>query len=373
MNNPAEILEQSYKLAQKAKAKSFVAADEFWEKIEFLCRCNTNKAPIRLLMSCLLAKLHDPAVDIRKPYTEIGGKGTFSGRHYDELYIEAFVHKHKLPCNPTTAYLTPAFRNIDRILKPDLEMVGRPKEAYTYTLEIIDAVHKNKERADNVLNEIVRYLIVVKDENEQRMGQLIAGLKQTNDFLPLSSEEIIILIAQHLQCKNASRLPVLIVAAAYITASDKIGELPLPLHAHTAADKQTGSVGDVEITLKNDEAIVTCYEMKDKPVSRNDIVVALQKLAKKKIKIDNYIFITTGPIDKDVADYAKSLYEPTGVEFAILDCIGFMRHYLHFFHRLRNSFLNIYQELVLAEPSSSVTQPLKEAFLALRRTAESDR
>jgi len=36
-------------------------------------------------------------------------------------------------------------------------------------------------------------------------------------------------------------------------------------------------------------------------------------------------------------------------------------------------FLNIYQTMVLAEPTSSVSQPLKEAFLALRRASEADR
>jgi DNA adenine methylase len=60
-----------------------------------------------------------------------------------------------------------------------------------------------------------------------------------------------------------------------------------------------------------------------------------------------------------------------GVEIAIWDCIDFLRHFLHLFHRLRLGFLEAYQELVLAEPESAVSQPLKEAFLALRRAAES--
>ena len=81
----------------------------------------------------------------------------------------------------------------------------------------------------------------------------------------------------------------------------------------------------------------------------------LQKLSKTKSKIDNYIFITTDIIEIEVAEYVKSLYDKTGVEFAVLDCIGFIRHYLHFFHRQRNKFLNIYQSMVLAEPTSSVS------------------
>jgi DNA adenine methylase len=88
--------------------------------------------------------------------------------------------------------------------------------------------------------------------------------------------------------------------------------------------------------------------MKDKRVSKTDIDVALQKLSKTKNKINNYIFITTEFIESEVAEYAKLFYEKTGTEFAILDCIGFIRHFLHFFHRQRSSFLNIYQPMSVA-------------------------
>ena len=223
------------------------------------------------------------------------------------------------------------------------------------------------------MTEIIRLLLIIKAEDELRMQQLIADLKQTEDILPLASEEIVMLLTQHLNCKGTSRLPVLIIASAYQTVKEQIGEENKVLEAHNAADKQTGSIGDVEITLANEEQIITCYEMKDRRVSKTDIDVALQKLSKSKYKIDNYIFITTEVIEIEVVEYAKSFYEKTGIEFAILNCIGFIRHFLHFFHRQRNSFLNIYQSMVLAEPTSSVSQPLKEAFLVLRRAAEADR
>jgi hypothetical protein len=50
--------------------------------------------------------------------------------------------------------------------------------------------------------------------------------------------------------------------------------------------------------------------------------------------------------------------------------ISFTRHFLHLFHRLRRKFLETYQELILAEPQSALSQPLKEAFLAMRQAAE---
>ncbi|HAI74800.1 MAG TPA: DNA methyltransferase [Microscillaceae bacterium] len=370
---PTDILENFYQKALGNLSKSAVKSASIREKVEFICRCNANKAPIRFLMSCLLAKTHNPKVDIRKPYTEIDGNDTYSGRFYDEKYVELLVHKYKLPCNPTTAYLTPAFRNLDRLLTTDLVLVGRPREVYVFALEILEATYSNKEKPENILQEIIRVFLIIKSEDEQRMQQLIADLKQADDILPLATEEIVTLLLQHLNCKGSSRLPVLIVASAYQTVKDQIGEVNKLLEAHNAADKQTGSIGDVEITLTNDDRIVTCYEMKDKRVTKTDIDVALQKLSKTKSKVDNYIFITTDIIEIEVTEYAKSLYDKTGVEFAVLDCIGFIRHYLHFFHRQRNKFLNIYQAMVLAEPTSSVSQPLKEAFLALRRAAEADK
>ena len=74
-----------------------------------------------------------------------------------------------------------------------------------------------------------------------------------------------------------------------------------------------------------------------------------------------------------MAEYAAAFYEETGgTEIAILDCIGFLRHFLHLFHRVRADYLNAYQSLVLNEPDSAVSQSLKEAFLGLRQAAETD-
>ena len=93
MPTPAERLEIFYTGALKRIAKSFVANKVLRDKIEFLCRCNANKAPIRFALSCLLAKIDRPTVDIRKPYTEIEGNDSYSGRYYDEAFVQTLVHK----------------------------------------------------------------------------------------------------------------------------------------------------------------------------------------------------------------------------------------------------------------------------------------
>jgi len=339
--------------------ESLIATPEIQARIEYVCHCASNRAGVRLLMACLLGKLDRPNVDPRKPYTEIGTADSFSGRTYDEVYLTAFINKHDLPVNSTTAFLTPALRNINRPLATN-ELVGRPRELYEKALELLEDVAENRINAKVLLAEIIRILINMHKERESRIASLLSSLKHGGES-SLSSEQIVTLISQHLACKNSSRLPVLIVAAAYRVAGKLISENILPLKAHNAADLQTGALGDIEICLSSDNNVVTAYEMKMRQVTKNDIDLAVVKIASAQEKIDNYIFITTDEIDRQVSDYAISLYEKTGsVEIAILDCVSFLRHFLHFFHRLRQDYLDAYQELVLSEPDSSVNPSLKE-------------
>ena len=369
MPDPAETLAIAFERASVGIAEPLVNNTDIINSIEDICRFVNNRACVRLLLACSLAKSHSPKIDIRKPYTEIGDNDAYSGRTYDEKYVASFIIEHNLPCNSTTAFLTPAFRNRNIVLTPDINLVARPPRPYRFVLQLLSDVQTGKVSAEDLLAETIRWLLIIRDENMQRVNTMLANLKSSEDTIPLSSEAIVVLIEQHLKCQNASRLPVLIVVAAYQAASKQLGERVLSLESHNAADEQTGSLGDVQVTLIGDDNVITAYEMKTRRVTQNDISYALQKLDR---RIDNYIFITTEEISEQVKNFAASIYERTGgIEFVVLDCIGFLRHFLHLFHRLRMQFLEVYQELVLTEPESAVRQPLKEAFLALRLAAES--
>ncbi len=370
---PKEILDDIQRRAIATLDVSVVTDPAIRESVDYICRCMTNRSGARLLMSCLLAKLDKPNVDPRKPYTEIGGTDSFSGRTYDERYLTKFINEHRLPVNATTAFLTPTLRNIDHALTTDRELVGKPRDLYKKTLELLEDVALQRITADVLFVEIVRVLMLLRNEKLTRITSLLNSLDRTEGALPLSSEAIISLISQHLACKNASRLPVLVVTAAYKVAGARLSETVLPLNSHNAADLQTGSLGDVEICLMGENSIVTVYEMKMKRVTQDDIDAAVAKIARAPNRIHNYLFVTTDVIDPIVVNYAATFYEKTdGSEIAILDCISFLRHFLHLFHRIRANYLNAYQELVLNEPDSAISQTLKEAFLALRQAAESD-
>jgi hypothetical protein len=205
-----------------------------------------------------------------------------------------------------------------------------------------------------------------------RLQTLLSGVNRVPSALPLSSEDTVNLIEQHLRCKGSSRLPVLIVAAAYNAAKAELDGRVLKLTARKAANRRAGTLREIQIKLIGDDKAVTLCEVKNKAVQRGDIDRALQKIAAQGKHVQNYIFISTESVADDIREYARSKYDETGgVEIAILDCIGFLRHFLHLFHRLRKDFLDQYQVIVLREPDSAVSQALKEAFLALRQAAES--
>ncbi|TAD77801.1 MAG: restriction endonuclease, SacI family [Oscillatoriales cyanobacterium] len=325
-------------------------------------------------MSCLLAKLHRPEIDPRKPYTKIPGRDSFSGRAYDEKYVKPFIDKHQLPANKSTAFLTPAFRK-NEILTVDQELICKKSEVKLYqsVITLLESIVENQISAEILLTEIVRILLEIHDEELHQINSRLSSLERSQGSLPLSTEAIVKLITQHLACKNSSRLPVLIVAAAYQVAKDHLKEKALPLKSHNAADSQTRSLGDIEITLQDKSFVVTAYEMKKRAITKSDIDSAIFKILKAKQKIQNYIFITTAPIEQNIIDYAATWYEKTdGVEIAVLDCLSFLRYFLHLFYRIRQNYLDAYQELVLNEPNSAVSQALKEAFLDLCLAAESD-
>jgi len=232
---PEAILQDIQQRANATLNASVITDPVICEKVDYVCRCMSNRAGVRLLMSCLLGKLDKPNVDPRKPYTEIGGPDSFSGRIYDERYLTKFINEHRLPVNSTTAFLTPTLRNIDQPLTTERALVGRPRDLYKKTLELLEDVAEQRVAADVLLVETVRVLMLLRDEKLARMASLLEALERTEGALPLSSEAIVTLIGQHLACKNASRLPVLIVAAAYEAAGTRLSESMLPLNPHNAA------------------------------------------------------------------------------------------------------------------------------------------
>ncbi len=205
MPTPREILDQALRRALESPQTPLLTDGESLSGAELISRNQQNRAGVRLVLSCALAKIHRPDVDIRKPYTEISGGNSFSGRTYDEQYLAPFLSENSLPVNDTTAFLTPALRNRNSTLTPEMNLVGRPPAVYQAALDLLSAAHLGTFAAEDLLAELLRWLIIVRDEKRQRLELLLKGVQGvTVGALSLSAEEMITLVEQHLRSPNAS-------------------------------------------------------------------------------------------------------------------------------------------------------------------------
>jgi hypothetical protein len=364
---PGQILEKCYQEASTRLNQPVILDPTALGLIEQVCRSRVG-APLRALLACLLAKAHRPELDIRKTYTEIGTEDSYSGRSYDEEYISSFIQRYQLPCNPTTAFLTPAFRAKNQPLEANVPLHGKPREPYDAFISLLELVQDGSLNAQELLTEVIRQLLLVKNERQQQIGSLIERIKDQK--VNLSADSIIQIINQHLQSKHSSRLPVLLVTAAYDVARDYLHKHPKPLQPHTAADIRAGTLGDLEIEFSTHQRLAVVYEMKTRRITINDLERAAQKVAGSAIQIDQYVFITTAPIDASIHGHAAYLSKQIGIEFMVFDCIQFLKHFIHLFYELRMAFLDRYEQLLLQEPESAVSHELKQKFLELRAAAQ---
>ena len=69
MENCSPLLEASLKRAQKNLGDSFIQDEEISARVVAVVNCPSNRAGVRLLMACMLAKVHRPEIDPRKSPT----------------------------------------------------------------------------------------------------------------------------------------------------------------------------------------------------------------------------------------------------------------------------------------------------------------
>ena len=167
------IVEQAYQRATNNLTVSIIATSLIAEQIERVVRNLKLRAGVRLLLAAAVAKIHTPSVDIRHPYTDIEGTDSYSGRSFDERIISPFIAKYSLPCNPTTAFLTPAFRNLNRPLVKNVVIASRGDEPYSEVLELLDAVQRGDLNAQDLPTELIRNLIVMRNERQFAIDALL--------------------------------------------------------------------------------------------------------------------------------------------------------------------------------------------------------
>jgi hypothetical protein len=229
-----------------------------------------------VLLGCIIARLVNPAVDVRFPYVDLD-KNAYSGRTLDERVINPFLREHRIPCSkgPFLA----VFRR-----KVTFQAATRDglsdKDGYDAMLTILEAVAPGSRK---LLMGLLRYHLWAFLKLRDASGICLIWLRR------VSLEQIDCLISQLLKVPSGGRFPVFLAMAAFEA-----------LHAHfsldwtvqsqgiNVADKAAGATGD--ITIRDGQRIVLAVEVTERPVDKERCISTFDtKIAPN--SVDDYLFL----------------------------------------------------------------------------------
>jgi len=243
------------------------------------------------IVTCLAIKAAMPHVDIRYHQVQIQ-KNTdrpagFNFRGVSEKTIYPWLNKNTFE-GAKSGWQTRTFERPKPYSMSYDENIGDVKEPF---LSCFDEVGEHGQSAEQGLAYLLYHQLI------QREGErIVLSIPRTQDILL-----IVDLLRRHFfytykHSKGASRLPVLALYAMYAVMLEELGRFHnmelKALEEHSAADAQTGAVGDVEIIRTVDGSVFEAIEVKHNiPISEKLILDVEQKIRAK--KIDRYYVLTT--------------------------------------------------------------------------------
>jgi DNA (cytosine-5)-methyltransferase 1 len=291
-------------------------------------------------------KVTETTQDIRCHKSE--HEGGFSARSIDNAGTIPFLQENSLDYNVETHWLSQTFSFAGPYM-PDLVLKTQPKAAGPLMLKVVNSIQNSAnpvEQAKAVLQIIFIALIDARNKGKVPLE------KPQN----LSIDQTILLLNSHFLHgyeKNNPRLPQVAIYAIYqciMSTMDRYKELTLmPLERMKAANRKSGSVGDIDIN--KDDQPFEAVEIKFKiEVSREHVAEAIQKI--KSASVQRYLILSTSGVGNDEADEIAKLTntfrQSNGCEIIVNGVLDTIKYYL----RLIDSpatFINRYTTLVEAD------------------------
>ncbi len=243
------------------------------------------------IVTCLAIKSAFPDVDIRYHQVQIQHKtdrpAGFNFRGISENIIYPWLNKNNFE-GAKSGWQTRTFERPKPYMLDYDENIGDIKEPF---LQTFNYVEEKGESAKEALAYLLHCQMILRESKKIILSipktkdiQLIVDLFKDHFFYPYRAS------------KGASRLPVLALYAVYnvlIEQLDRYNGMQLKrLEAHSAADSQTGAIGDIEVVISDTGEVYEAVEVKhDIPISEIIIQDAVRKIMDK--SVDRYYILTT--------------------------------------------------------------------------------
>lgn len=311
------------------------------------------------IITCLSATATDQNCDPRfhrPPTGEMpnppSGKTYFTGRGISEQVIYPWLAKHGFR-GSMSGWQTRVFERERPYTMDYRENISRVKTEF---LSILDAVSTGRAKAVDVLAAFFQ-LEIAERYKRQQSAEWLAKHSATGD---ISIAKIIDALSQHFELPRSARLPVLAVQAMYATMMPHIaryeGLILSELSEHSAADENTGAVGDIEVK-DSDGDVFEGVEVKHGVVIDDNVV----RRACAKVQnspASRYYILSTSPrvtitvVGQDLID---NLQRDHGCQLVINGVLPTIKYYLRLLNK-PTEFLDSYKTLLATDRRVTLEQ-----------------
>ena len=304
LNNAYAMAEENFNNTKKEDV--YDISPEFKECIEKLSDLSGKASTgFTNIVTCLAIKVALPNIDIRYHQVQIQDQtdrpAGFNFRHVSEKVIYPWLNENNFE-GAKSGWQTRTFERPKPYMLTYDENIGDIKEPF---LKSFNYIEEDKESAKEALACLLHCQMILRESKKITLSipktkdiQLIVGLFNNHFF------------HQYKASKGASRLPVLALYAVYSVLIDQVnrykGMTLKPLEAHSAADAQTGAIGDIEISKGKNGEIFEAVEVKHN-IAISDIII--QNAAKKIMdkSVDRYYILTTHQNCEPDEELSKSI------------------------------------------------------------------
>lgn len=243
------------------------------------------------IMTCLTIKAAMPNVDIRYHQVQIQDQtdrpAGFNFRGVSEKFVYPWLNKHDFE-GAKSGWQTRTFERPKPYMMDYDENIGDIKDAF---LTIFDEIEVAAQPAKLALA-----YILFRQIEQRESKKVTLYIPKTNDIHLIVSLFSDHFFFEYRSSKGASRLPVLALYSVYsilVTQLKRYQGMTLkPLAAHSAADSQTGSVGDIEVFHGEPQEVFEAVEVKHNiPVTERLIIDAVSKIMNR--SVTRYYILTT--------------------------------------------------------------------------------
>ena len=331
--NAAYQLAENYFATKNKELPPFATqylSQEFIVAIEDLARqCEkASTGYLNIVTAMSIKAVYEDKVDVRYHQIQIQDQTNrpagFNFRGVSEKLIYPWMEAHEFH-GAKSGWQTRTYERPKPYMLDYDENIGSIKDAF---LTIYDLLEKHPQSAFYALAFLLLRRIELRDKSKISLAiptiqdvQIIAHFFDTHFFYPYKDS------------KGASRLPVLALYAIYKVLMKELrrfeGKQLKALEPHSAADSQTGSIGDIEI-LNADGTPFEAVEVKHQIV----ITKAIVDSSKQKIRgsrVDRYYILTTSHQHEpstEVQEEVDNVKKLLGTQMIVNGVVPTIKYYL---------------------------------------------